>query len=228
MNNTIKHVFFDLDHTLWDFDKNSSLAFQMIFKKFDINIEVNDFLKTYQPINMHYWKLYREEKISKLELRRGRLTEAFFKLNKKFSLEIIDAISEDYIDFLPLNNHLIEGTKDLLEYLNPKYSLHIITNGFKEVQNRKLFSSGIQHYFDTITDSEEAGVKKPNPVIFKQAIQKSGAKLSHSLMIGDNYEADILGAESIGLKTICFNYHKETLPSNAIQVSELKQIKQYL
>lgn len=228
MNNTIKHIFFDLDHTLWDFDKNSSLAFQMIFKKFDINIEVNDFLKIYQPINLSYWKRYREEKVSKLEMRRGRLTEAFSNLNIFFSLEIIDAMSDDYIDFLPLNNHLIEGTKDLLEYLNPKYNLHIITNGFKEVQNKKLFNSGIQHYFDTITDSEGAGVKKPNPVIFKQAIQKSGAKLSSSLMIGDNYEADIVGAEAIGLKTICFNYHQEILPFDNIQVSKLSQIKDYL
>lgn len=228
MNNTIKHIFFDLDHTLWDFDKNSSLAFQMIFKKFDINIDINDFLKIYQPINMHYWKLYREEKVSKLELRRGRLIETFFNLNKKISVETIDTISKDYIDFLPLNNHLIEGTKDLLEYLNPKYNLHIITNGFNEVQHKKLFNSGIQHYFDTVTDSEEAGVKKPNPGIFDKAIQKSGAQLSRSLMIGDNYEADIVGAEAAGLKTICFNYHKEVLPSNTIQVSELKQIKQYL
>ena len=228
MNNTIKHIFFDLDHTLWDFDKNSLLAFEMVFEKFNINIEVEDFLYSYQPINMKYWKLYREEKVSKKELRRGRLIEAFTIHNRGFSLEIIDEISNDYIDFLPLHNHLIEGTKDLLEYLNPKYDLHIITNGFREVQNKKLLSSGILHYFDTITNSEDAGVKKPNPYIFKHAIQKSGAKLDNSVMIGDNYEADIMGAEAVGLNTICFNYHKEKLPAQNIQVSELKHIKNYL
>ncbi|WP_062062100.1 YjjG family noncanonical pyrimidine nucleotidase [Aquimarina longa] len=228
MNNTIKHIFFDLDHTLWDFDKNSSLAFQMIFEKYNIDIRVPDFLSIYQPINLKYWKLYREDNVTKQELRRGRFIEAFSYLGKKFSIQVIDKMSDDYIDFLPLNNYLIDGAKDLLEYLNPKYNLHIITNGFTGVQKRKLSSSGILHYFDTITDSEVAGVKKPNPFIFKQAIQKSGAKLENSMMIGDNYEADIKGAEAAGLRTLCFNYHKEKLPTQYLQVSELKQIKIHL
>lgn len=228
MNNTIEHIFFDLDHTLWDFDKNSSLAFEMIFRKFGIRIEKDSFLSAYQPINMKYWKLYREEKVSKQELRRARLIEAFELMGQKFSIEIIDEIAHDYIAFLPLNNHLISGAKELLEYLNPKYGLHIITNGFKEVQNNKLANSGIRHYFKTITNSEEVGVKKPNPFIFEHAIKVSGAQNTNSLMIGDNYEADILGAEALGIKTICFNYHKEKLPANSLQVAALKQVKNYL
>ncbi len=228
MNNTIKHVFFDLDHTLWDFDKNSSLAFQMIFEKYRVGFSLNDFLEIYQPINMKYWKLYREERVSKQELRRGRLMDAFSAFNKEFSIDAIDNMSDDYIAFLPYNNHLINGAKELLEYLNPKYNLHIITNGFMEVQNNKLSSSGIKHYFKTVTNSEEVGVKKPNPIIFKHAIEISGAKTNNSIMIGDNYEADILGAEALGLKTICFNYHKEELPRQNIQVSELMAIKDHL
>lgn len=228
MNSNIKHVFFDLDHTLWDFDKNSTMAFKMMFEKFDIQVSVDDFLKAYQPINMKYWKLYREEKVSKTELRRNRLIEAFDNFKVKFSLPVIDQLSEDYIDFLPLNNHLIEGAIDLLDYLRPNYQLHIITNGFKEVQHNKLFNSGILSYFTTITNSEEAGVKKPNPVIFHQALKISGAQIGDSIMIGDNYEADILGAEAIGIKTICFNYHEELIPEKYVQVSELKQIKMYL
>ncbi len=228
MNNNIEHIFFDLDHTLWDFDKNSSLAFEMIFKKFEIRVEHSSFLRVYQPINMKYWKLYREEQVTKEELRRQRLIEAFHILGERFSLEIIDKMAHDYIAFLPMNNHLIDGAQELLEYLNPKYDLHIITNGFKEVQNNKLSNSGIRHYFKTITNSEEAGVKKPNPFIFEHAIQVSGAKNSNSLMIGDNYEADILGAEALGLKTICFNYHQVSLPEQNLQVSALKQVKDYL
>ncbi|TSE11078.1 MULTISPECIES: YjjG family noncanonical pyrimidine nucleotidase [Aquimarina] len=228
MKNKIEHIFFDLDHTLWDFDRNSLLAFKLIFEKFDIDIDINIFLKTYQPINMKYWKLYREERVNKEELRRARLIEAFMCFEKNFSIGVIDDISEDYINFLPLHNYLIDGTQDLLEYLNPKYELHIITNGFEEVQNQKLLNSGIRHYFNTITNSEETGVKKPNPFIFEQAIQKSGAKFDNSIMIGDNYEADIKGAEAVGLDTICFNYHKEELPFQNIQVSELKEIKNYL
>ncbi|GAA4271331.1 YjjG family noncanonical pyrimidine nucleotidase [Aquimarina gracilis] len=228
MNNTIEHIFFDLDHTLWDFDKNSSLAFEMIFKKFSIGMDQEAFLKVYRPINMKYWKLYREEKVNKQELRRGRLTETFDILGHSFSLTIIDEMAHDYIAFLPLNNHLINGAKELLDYLNPKYDLHIITNGFKEVQNNKLSNSGIRHYFKTITNSEEVGVKKPNPFIFEHAIKVSGAQNNNSLMIGDNYEADILGAEALGIKTICFNYHEEILPKSSLQVSALKQVKKYL
>ncbi len=228
MNNTIKHVFFDLDHTLWDFDKNSLLAFEMIFEKFNVNLEVNQFLHEYQPVNMRYWKLYREEKVSKQELRRNRLIESFESFGIKFSLDVIDKMSDDYIEFLPLNNYLIDGAEDLLAYLTLKYDLHIITNGFKEVQHTKLSNAGIKHYFKTITNSEEAGVKKPNPFIFECAIEASGANVTDSIMIGDNYEADILGAEAYGIKTICFNYHKEQLPEHTVQVSELKEIRKHL
>ncbi len=228
MNSNIEHVFFDLDHTLWDFDKNSSLAFKLIFDKFNVNLEIGHFLEKYQPINLKYWKLYREEKVSKEELRRQRLTEAFSALNLQFSISVVDEMSDDYISFLPLNNHLIDGATELLEYLSPKYDLHIITNGFRDVQYKKLLNSGIKHYFKTITNSEEAGVKKPNPIIFEHAITSSGAKTTNSMMIGDNYEADILGAEALGFKTICFNYHKEKLPKRNIQVSELIHIKNHL
>ncbi len=228
MNKDIKHIFFDLDHTLWDFDRNSYLAFQMIFEKLYMNLDVQDFLKVYRPINLKYWKLYREERISKAELRRGRLTEAFDDLNKNVAVETIDIIADDYIKFLPLNNYLIKGARDILDYLNPKYDLHIITNGFEEVQHKKLVNSEIQHFFKTVTNSEEVGVKKPNPLIFEHAIAKSGAKPEKSVMIGDNYEADILGAEALGLQTICFNYHKEEIPLKNIQVSDLYQIKNHI
>lgn len=224
----IEHIFFDLDHTLWDFDKNSTLAFQLMFDKFQISIPIDNFLTVYQSINLRYWKLFREEQVTKEELRRGRLIEAFAFFDKKFPLEIIDALSDDYINFLPLNNYLITGARELLTYLMPKYQLHIITNGFREVQNTKLSNSEINHYFKTVTSSEDVGAKKPNPIIFEHAIRVSGANIVNSLMIGDNYEADIVGAESLGIKTICFNYHKEKLPETTIQVSELYEIKKYI
>ncbi|AXT52949.1 noncanonical pyrimidine nucleotidase, YjjG family [Aquimarina sp. BL5] len=224
----LDHIFFDLDHTLWDFDKNSALAFQLMFDKFEIQISIDQFLSVYQPINLRYWKLYREEQVTKTELRRGRLIEAFAVFGKQLSLEVIDALSDDYINFLPLNNYLIDGAKELLEYLMPKYKLHIITNGFREVQHTKLTNAKIKHYFKTVTNSEEVGVKKPNPIIFEHALKISGADVDRSLMIGDNYEADIIGAETLGIKTICFNYHQEQLPAKAIQVSALNQIKSYI
>ncbi|GAA4113232.1 YjjG family noncanonical pyrimidine nucleotidase [Aquimarina addita] len=228
MTHTIKHVFFDLDHTLWDFDRNSALAFEMMFEKFKIHITVARFLEIYQPINLRYWKLYREEQVTKTELRRNRLIETFSILGHQLPLQTIDMLSEDYISFLPFHNYLIEGAEELLMYLQPKYQLHIITNGFKEVQHIKLNNANIHHYFETITNSEEVGVKKPNPLIFEHALRLSGAHIENSVMIGDSYEADILGADALGINTICFNYHREKIPKKITQVSHLNEIKEYI
>lgn len=106
----IKHIFFDLDHTLWDFDKNSKLTFQQIFIEQNIQINIDVFLEKYMPINFNYWKLYREDKISKEALRYGRLKDSFDQLNYTVSDKLINLISEDYIKYLPNNNHLFDGT----------------------------------------------------------------------------------------------------------------------
>lgn len=224
----IKHVFFDLDHTLWDFDKNSALTFQKIFDLHQVDIETRNFLKVYEPINLKYWKLYREEQIDKASLRYGRLKDAFEALNHHVEDELIHQLSIDYIEYLATFNHLFEGTIDLLNYLHPKYELHIITNGFEEVQHKKMTLSNITHYFKTITNSEMAGVKKPNPLIFNHALQVAKAKPHESMMIGDSYEADILGALNVGYDAIFFNYNNETIDSNIKQVKDLLEIKMYL
>ena len=150
-NSKITDIFFDLDHTLWDFDRNSGLAFERVFQKHKIEVPLNDFLKEYEPINLVYWKKYREEMVTKEELRRGRLTETFDFFKIKYSLKIIDSLANSYIEELPVDNHLFEGTVEILEYLSAKYRLHIITNGFEEVQHLKLQNSGIKKYFKTIT-----------------------------------------------------------------------------
>ena len=129
-----QHIFFDLDHTLWDFDKNSALTFQKLFKRHDIPLSLERFLEVYVPINLNYWKLYREEKINKKALRFSRLDDAFRVLNISVTPELIHILSDEYISFLSTFNHLFDGTLEILEYLKPKYKLHIITNGFKEVQ----------------------------------------------------------------------------------------------
>ena len=146
----IKHIFFDLDHTLWDFEKNSNLTFIQLFEEQKIELDVNAFLEVYSPINFQYWKQYRNEKVTKEKLRYGRLKDTFTALNFQVTDALIDQLSEDYIKYLPNHNYLFEGTIELLEYLKQKYSLHIITNGFEEVQNLKLEKSGIIKYFDKI------------------------------------------------------------------------------
>ena len=161
--NGITDVFFDLDHTLWDFDKNSALTFDKIFQLHGIDVELKDFLNVYEPINLNYWKMYREERIDKESLRYGRLKNSFDEISVAISDELINILSEDYITYLPDNNYLFDGTHDVLNYLKSNYNLHIITNGFHEVQHGKLKNSNIAPYFKTVTNSEMVGVKKPNP-----------------------------------------------------------------
>ncbi|MEG9328653.1 YjjG family noncanonical pyrimidine nucleotidase [Salinimicrobium catena] len=223
----LQHIFFDLDHTLWDFDRNSGLAFNSIFKKNRIAVELDEFLEAYSPINMDYWKKYRENRVSKEDLRYGRLKDTFDVLKINVTDEEIDQLSVDYIDHLPNHNHLLEGTVEMLEYLHPKYKLHIITNGFKEVQHKKMESSGILKYFNTVTTSEDVGVKKPDRLIFEAALKNASAKIEESIMIGDNFEADILGAHSFGMPAILYNYYKQEFSPEYHQVLEMKELAKF-
>ena len=224
----VKDVFFDLDHTLWDFDKNSMLAFKRVFKKFKINIEFDAFLKIYEPINIEYWKKYREDKVSKENLRRGRLIDSFNFFDLIYTTEKIDKIADAYIEELPFDNHLFEGALEILDYLTLKYKLHIITNGFEEVEHKKLKNSGIVHYFSTVTTSEEVGVKKPNSKVFLTALKKANSLPEESVMIGDSLEADILGANNIGMQTIFYNYRNESISKKMKSIDSLIEIKNYL
>ncbi|KAB1155731.1 YjjG family noncanonical pyrimidine nucleotidase [Flavobacterium luteum] len=228
MKTIITDVFFDLDHTLWDFEKNSALAFETIFKNYQIEIDLDKFLKHYIPINLKYWEMYRMEQITQIQLRFGRLKDTFDLIAYEIEDEKINLLSDKYIHYLPKYNHLFEGTIEILEYLRPKYKLHIITNGFAEIQNNKLNNANISHYFQTITNSEMAGVKKPNPIIFEHALDKAQAKKESSIMIGDCLEADIYGAIHSGFEAILFNEHKKTIPENIKQVHHLLQLKKHL
>jgi len=224
-----KHIFFDLDHTLWDFEKNSNLTFKELFGKYEIHVELKEFLRVYAPINFDYWKRYREERVTKEALRYGRLRDTFKVLNFNISDKMIHQLSHDYIAVLPNNNYLFDGVIELLDYLEQKYTLHIITNGFEEVQQLKLKKSGIIKYFDEVITSESVGVKKPNPRVFNYALKKVGAMPENCVMVGDNLEADIIGALNCGMTSIHFNLHDEKFEEKKyISVSSLLEIKQYL
>ena len=221
----ITDVFFDLDHTLWDFERNSAMAFSKVLSANDIAIRLEDFLEHYVPLNFLYWEKYRREEVTQNELRYGRLKDTFDLLGHKIGDELINKLSNEYISHLPENNHLFDGAIEILDYLSAKYRLHIITNGFHEVQFRKINNSSIGHYFQTVTNSEMAGVKKPNPLIFEFALNLANAKKENCIMIGDCIDADVGGALNFGIDAILFN---ESAPIGVKHVRRLQDLKKYL
>ena len=191
-------------------------------------MDLDDFLKVYVPNNLIFWRLFREDKISKIDLRYQRLKVTFDSLGINVSDAVINHLSEEYIANLSSYNHLFPNAMEVLKYLKPKYQLHIITNGFQEVQDRKIRNSNIDSFFTHVINSEMAGVKKPNPVIFELALNKANTIPEKSLMIGDSLEADILGAKALGFHVLHFNAHNEERHNICDIITELDEIKSYL
>lgn len=224
--NRISDIFFDLDHTLWDFEKNSALTFELIFSKLNYKVEINDFLAHYNPINQYCWRLYRQNKISQKELRIQRLVQTFNALNIKIKVKELKEISNQYIENLSKFPYLFEGANDLLKHLKKNYKLHIITNGFDRVQNFKIKNSGIKPFFNFIFTAEKVGFKKPHPKIFETAMNTVGSTPYSSLMIGDTFEADIQGALKLGMQALHFNSHNEPEHKRCTIIYSLKDIQQ--
>ncbi len=222
------HIFFDLDRTLWDFDAAAEVAFERIYEKYNLKSlgisSAHEFHEVYHPLNEQLWVLYRADKITKDELNRTR----FLKPLEHYGIhdtELADRLSEDYVYLSPRIVRLVSGTMELLDYLKPKYQLHLITNGFQEVQHTKLSGSGLEPYFETLTVSEEVGVKKPNPEIFRYALKKAHASAEESLMIGDEMAVDIDGARAVGMDTVLFNPKGETIEGErTFEVKRLMEI----
>ncbi|MFV0540499.1 MAG: YjjG family noncanonical pyrimidine nucleotidase [Aestuariibaculum sp.] len=226
--NKITDVFFDLDHTLWDFSRNSALAFEKIFKINHVQIDLTLFLAYYETINFNYWSLYRHKKIDKETLRFGRLNDTFNAVHFPLDKELVEKLSNDYINHLTDNNFLYENAIEILEYLKPKYSLHILSNGFEYIQNKKLKNSNIHHYFSTVTNGESVGVKKPNPLIFNYALQQAKTTANKSIMIGDGYEPDIQGALGVGMDVIFFDEFNSHETLGIKKINNLIELKTLL
>ena len=222
---SVTDIFFDLDHTLWDFEKNSGLAFNEIFIELNFPFSLDVFLKLYNPINHAQWKLYRENKITQEDLRFNRLNKTFEKLNYSASIGLIDKISEQYITYLSTFPHLFEGAIELLEGLKNRFRLHIITNGFDKVQQFKIENSGIESFFEFVFTAEKVGFKKPHPEIFIQSLKTVNTTAEASIMIGDSFEADILGALNQGMQAIHFNSHNEEVHAKCPIVYSLAELK---
>ncbi|MBO0321705.1 YjjG family noncanonical pyrimidine nucleotidase [Muricauda sp. CAU 1633] len=224
----VTDVFFDLDHTLWDFEKNSALTFQKILTQNSVKVELEAFLGVYAPINLEYWKLYRENRVTKDELRFQRLRRTFDAIGAVVQDDLIHILAHEYIEHLSTFTYLVPNAVEVLEYLSPKYRLHIITNGFQVVQEKKMIGSNIHRYFEQIVNSEMAGVKKPHPYIFELALTKANVDPKNTIMVGDSLEADILGAQAMGMQTIHFNSNGEPDHNHGIMINNLGEIKSIL
>ena len=229
---TYKHLFIDLDRTLYDFDKSTNDTFLELFDKFDLyNRGVKPFEKffeLYKKNNVALWEQYREGKIKKsfLNVHRFHITLLEFGVDDR---AFAGRFASDYLINAPLKKALFPDVIEVLEYLKHRYTLHIITNGFEDVQKTKMEANGLNRFFATVTTSEEAQAKKPNPVIFEYAFKKAKARPEESLMIGDDLEVDILGAKSVGMDGVFCNYNNVAHNGEiTYEIKEFPEIKNIL
>ena len=230
--NKIQHIFFDLDNTLWDHRGNSKIVLGKMFKTYEITakygIEFEKWHDFYYDHNELLWERLREGKITKEELRDQRFYIPFANFGvKDFALS--NEFEEVYLKEIGKMSGTVEGAEELLEYLSKNYTLHIITNGFIEVSEAKIVNAKIDHYFASLTSADELGVRKPDPRVFTLAMEKAGAAKENSIIIGDDWIADIIGGTGFGWKAIfldCFRdeNHLKGVPN----VYKLLEIKNYL
>ncbi len=227
-----KHIFFDLDNTLWDFDASSAHTFDLVYAHFglkEIGVPtLKAFVERYHLHNDNMWALYREGKMEKEILRSFR----FEMTLKDFGLDnalLAEKIADYYLYHAPRNVFLLPDAIETLACLSRSFPLHIITNGFEEVQHIKLETSGMGRFFDQVITSEAAGVKKPDPGIFKFALQKARAKANESLMVGDDLEVDVEGARAAGMDAVFFNPQQlNGWKSEAREIRQLSELCELL
>ena len=209
-----KHLFFDLDHTLWDFEANSKLTLQELYDKLELQskgiYDFDLFHKNYLVHNDKLWERYRNGfiKVDELRWKRMWLTLLDFKIGDKM---LATEMGIQFLDLLPTRKLLFPYTVEILEYLSEKkYNLHLITNGFEKTQHSKLKNSAIDKYFREVITSESSNSLKPHKEIFDYALAKTGAQKEESIMIGDSIEIDIQGAINAGIDQIYVNHINES------------------
>jgi putative hydrolase of the HAD superfamily len=226
------HLFFDLDHTLWDFERCSEETLAELYLSYSLaqwtGTPESAFIAAFREVNFAMWDQYNRGLIDKDTIRNTRFSQVFGKLGIPAE-KLPPSIGDEYLYLCPQKPYLLEGCLETLQYLHPTYRLHILTNGFEEVQHIKLHSSGIAHFFECIITSECTGFKKPQPEIFYHALQRAGAALHQSLMIGDNPETDMGGALGVNMHCVFYNPQKtpHTLPVH-FEIDSLTQLKGFL
>ena len=223
----VKHVFFDLDRTLWDFDSNSDLALRQLFIEFNLDKKIDDpdtFITKYKEINEDYWNNYRFGKTTKEALRSGRFYDALLYFNYS-DQQLAEKIGDRYIELCPTLTKLFPGTVEMLSTLKDLgIYLHVITNGFSESQHIKLTNCGLIDFFQVIVCSDEISISKPDAGIFLEAMKRANAKPKESIMIGDHPEIDVLGATAVGMRGVLFNPERNySVSSNFEQINHWRE-----
>ena len=229
---TYKHIFFDLDHTLWDYEGNANQALSELYDHHELGekgmFSKSELATTFFEVNDMLWDDYNHHRIQRKDLRARRFPTIFKRLGLPIELRPKE-IETEYIALSPTKDKVFDHAHELLDYLNTKYELHIITNGFDDIQGTKMASSKIDHYFKVIVTSETAGFRKPDPRIFQLAMDLSGAEAGHSLMVGDNLKADIGGARSFGIDQVFFNPHRKSHTEQVTyEIAGLKELMELL
>lgn len=232
-----KNLFFDLDHTIWDFDANADETLLELYDLYELknfsDHNAQEFVGIYKRINDELWDLYRQHKIEKAVLRWKRFTDTFIEMGMKDE-DVPQDIWDKYLEICPTKTKLMPGAIETLDNLAGRYDIHLITNGFAETQKRKLKHSNLEKYFKSLTISEEVGVQKPHPLIFETALKNAGSKMKTSTYVGDNINADIKGGLDSGWKVYWYNPNK-TVPKIGIElakyvneINHLLQLKELL
>jgi putative hydrolase of the HAD superfamily len=205
-----KHIFFDLDHTLWDFDNNAKASLTDIYGEFSLAEKVTtDFDAFYQKYLHHnkiLWERYQNGFITAEELKWRRMwrTMMEFKVGDE---KLAKSLSARFLEILPIKDGMFPHAYEILDYLKTKdYQIHLITNGFEKTQWSKIRNSKIDHFFTHVITSEASNSMKPEKEIFEFAMSQSGALLHESIMIGDNLDADIQGAMNAGMDNVFVNH----------------------
>ena len=227
-----RHVLFDLDHTLWDFEKNATETLHELYVSFRLadhkKFTVEQFCDTFQQVNRHLWAQYNRGEYDQARLRSERFVLILTQLGLETS-QVPTDLADVYLKTCPTKSHIFPHAHKVLAYLQEKYTLHILTNGFSDVQAIKLRSAGLSGYFTEVIASDDAGYMKPHREMFDFALERIGASCSECMMIGDNLEADIRGAQNVGMDHIYFNpYRKEHSAIVMYEVACLSELRNIL
>ena len=224
-----KCIFFDLDHTLWDYETNSAETLFELYGGYDLLSKgvprYEDFLNRFKKVNTDLWNLYDNGLIDSDHIRRERFKQILEPFNA-YEIKLSEDLSRDYLDICPRKGKLMPHATAILDYLKQNYRLAVITNGFEEIQHRKLTAGSLHSYFDHIITSQKAGFKKPSREIFDCALQLNGVTNIEAVMIGDNLITDIGGARNASIDAVYFNsekiVHNESLHYEIESLDELR------